>query len=106
MATSSRIDPKAGPATLSFKADNALALALRGIPNRSRFIRDAILIALKHICPMCGGTGVFTPNQRRHWQEFQKHHALQECRECRAVHLVCTAAKRRGGGRRGGGFAR
>jgi len=54
---------------VTFKADRSLLEAMRGIPNRSAFIRQAILAALDSACPLCRGTGVLTPDQRRHWAE-------------------------------------
>ncbi len=82
---------------ITFKADASLLAALRSIPNRSEFIRSAILSALKNHCPLCGGTGVLTPNQKQHWQEFARHHPLLECHECHEIHLVCTGPPRRTG---------
>ena len=67
---------------------------MRGIPNRSEFIRAAILSALDSVCPLCKGSGILTPDQRKHWVEFAEHHALAECEDCHAVHLVCEAARR------------
>ena len=43
---------------LSIRVDRHLADVLKGIPNRSEFIRDAIRHALARQCPTCGGTGV------------------------------------------------
>ena len=74
---------------ITFKADDALLEALRGIRNRSEFIRAAVLAALESNCPMCGGSGILSPKQREHWQEFAVHHELHECEECHEVHLVC-----------------
>jgi len=31
------------------------------------------------------------PDQRKHWIEFAEHHAVAECAECHAVHLVCDS---------------
>jgi hypothetical protein len=45
---------------ITFKADESLLAALRGIPNRSEFIRTAILSSLDKICPTCKGTGSVT----------------------------------------------
>ena len=42
---------------VTFKADESLLEALRGMPNRSEFIRNAILTSLERICPTCKGTG-------------------------------------------------
>jgi hypothetical protein len=76
---------------ITFKADEPLLEAMVGIPNRSEFIRAAILAALDSACPLCKGTGILTPDQRKHWREFAEHHALAECEDCHAVHLVCEA---------------
>ncbi|MBN2021229.1 MAG: hypothetical protein JW809_00405 [Pirellulales bacterium] len=76
---------------VTFKVDQTLWDALRGIPNRSQFIRSALRIALDSVCPLCQGTGTLTPDQRKHWQRFAERHALRKCDQCRAVHLVCAA---------------
>ncbi len=74
---------------VTFKADHTLVEAMRGIPNRSEFIREAILAALDSSCPLCGGTGTLTPDQKKHWLAFEAKHRVTECDECHAVHLVC-----------------
>jgi hypothetical protein len=76
---------------ITFKVDEPLREAMTGIENRSEFIRAAILAALDSVCPLCKGTGILTPDQRKHWQTFAKNHALEECEDCHAVHLVCEA---------------
>jgi len=80
---------KQKPEVISFKADQALVQALEGVPNRSQFIRDAVLAALDGVCPLCRGTGILTPEQRRHWLSFAKDHRVEQCSRCRALHLVC-----------------
>ena len=75
---------------ITFKADASLLEAMRGIPNRSAFIRSAILAALDSTCPLCQGTGVLTPEQHKHWEEFAVDHAVAECGECHELHVVCT----------------
>lgn len=75
---------------ITFKVDASLLDALRNIPNRSEFIRAAILSALDNHCPLCAGTGVLTPNQKKHWETFAADHALRECGDCHEVHLVCA----------------
>ncbi|HPD15979.1 MAG TPA: CopG family transcriptional regulator [Planctomycetota bacterium] len=79
-----------GQEIITFKSDPALVAAMRGIPNRSEFIRAAILAALDGACPLCKGTGILTPEQRRHWDAFAADHAVKECDECHALHMVCT----------------
>jgi hypothetical protein len=78
---------------ITFKVDEALRRAMRGVENRSEFIRSAILAALNSVCPMCKGSGILTPDQRRHWDAFSKNHSFEECRDCHAVHLVCGPEK-------------
>ena len=75
---------------VTFKADGALVGALRAIPNRSEFIRSAILSALDSACPLCRGSGLLTPEQKTHWNAFASDHAVEECSECREWHLVCS----------------
>jgi len=76
---------------ITFKAEASLAEAIRNLPNRSAFIRAAILSALDHACPLCQGTGIMTPEQKRHWDAFSETHQIGHCRECDAVHLVCSS---------------
>jgi len=83
------------PEIVTFKADASLLEAMKRVPNRSEFIRSAVLAALDGICPLCNGRGTLTPNQKNHWESFSVHHALQECGECHEVHLVCRGRSRR-----------
>lgn len=81
---------------ISFKADSALMAALKGVPNRSEFIRSAVLAALENACPVCGGSGVLSVEQRHHFDRFLDDHSLKECEECHETHLVCeTKPKKR-----------
>jgi hypothetical protein len=75
---------------ISLKVDEALLEALRPIPNRSEFIRDAILAALDSTCPLCGGTGILSAGQKEHWDQFARNHNLTECNRCHEVHLTCA----------------
>ncbi len=74
---------------ITFKVDAALAEAMRRVPNRSEFIRSAILMALHSVCPLCRGSGILTPEQRQHWNAFAANHSLEECGECHVMHIVC-----------------
>jgi hypothetical protein len=79
---------------VTFKADKSLLDSLAGIPNRSEFIRSAVLAALENLCPLCKGRGLLTPNQKNHWQAFAKDHGFQECDDCHERHLVCPTGPR------------
>jgi hypothetical protein len=83
---------------ITFKADQSLLDAMHGIPNRSEFIRSAILAALDGACPLCKGTGILTPEQKQHWERFATHHSVRECDDCHALHLVCEQSAAAGGG--------
>jgi hypothetical protein len=76
---------------ITFKVDTELARAMEGIPNRSEFIRSAILASLDSTCPLCGGTGILTPRQKSHWERFSETHTVEECETCHAYHIVCDA---------------
>ncbi len=75
---------------ITFKVDQSLAKLMRGIENRSEFIRAAILQAMDNVCPFCRGSGVLTPHRKKHWDELTKHHAVKECKECESDVLVCA----------------
>jgi hypothetical protein len=75
---------------ITFKVDAALAEALKTVPNRSEFIRSAVMRALKNRCPLCQGKGILTLEQRNHWRSFVSHHSVEKCAQCNAVHLVCN----------------
>jgi|GEM_PF-299900 len=76
---------------ITFKVDESLAAAMQGIPNRSAFIRSAILAALNGVCPLCQGTGILTADQKKHWTHFTRSHDLVECDQCHSMHVVCPA---------------
>ena len=75
---------------VTFKVDETMLEAMKGISNRSGFIRSALLSALDNTCPLCKGTGILTPKQSEHWEGFAKDHTLKECDDCHEMHLVCT----------------
>jgi hypothetical protein len=74
---------------VTFKVDASLMEVLSRVPNRSEFIRSAVLAALDSVCPLCSGTGILTVDQRRHWEAFSRHHTVEECGDCHEPHLVC-----------------
>ena len=74
---------------VTFKVDSDLSERLHGIPNKSDFIRAAVLMALDSSCPLCGGSGVLSPAQRNHWKDFSRDHKVRECNRCNEIYLVC-----------------
>lgn len=77
---------------ITFKADRPLLEALERVPNRSEFIRSAILAALEDVCPLCRGRGTLSAAQQNHWQAFATHHGVEQCDDCHEIHLVCDAS--------------
>ncbi|MBA2133353.1 ribbon-helix-helix domain-containing protein [Capillibacterium thermochitinicola] len=88
------MSPQKKQEVITFKVDETLSKALDGIPNRSEFIRTAIMAALESTCPLCRGTGILTPQQQKHWQEFSQNHLLMKCSECHSLHLVCAVEQK------------
>ena len=82
---------------ISFKADETLAAALEGLPNRSEFIREALMAALGGACPLCRGTGVLSPRQLAHWESFISTHEIRRCPECNGVQFICEHDQDQGG---------
>lgn len=76
---------------ITFKVDQSLITALKGISNRSEFIRSALLTALENTCPLCSGTGILSPSQKKHWDKFSENHSVRECRDCHEIYLVCNS---------------
>jgi len=74
---------------ITFKADDTLLEAMKGVPNRSEFIRAAVLQALDSSCPLCKGTGILNPDQKEHWEKFASDHSIEECTDCHELYLVC-----------------
>jgi len=79
--------------TITFKVDEQLSKRIKSIPNRSEFIRSAITLALGSVCPLCEGSGILTPNQLQHWEDFSREHAIETCEECSERYIVCAHTK-------------
>ncbi len=73
----------------TFKADEQLADLLDDLPNRSEFIRKALLSAMNRHCPLCHGSGILTVEQQGHLEQFLITHSLEKCMTCNAVHFTC-----------------
>lgn len=74
---------------ITFKVNEDLLEIIKNIPNRSDFIRGAILTALDSTCPLCNGTGLLSPKQKDHWESFAKHHAVRRCADCDELIIEC-----------------
>ncbi len=76
---------------ISFKLDNKLYDKIKDIPDRSKFIRNAIELALEDKCPLCNGTGIMSKEQKWHWDKFLENHTMQRCEKCHSIYIECKA---------------
>lgn len=79
---------------ITFKVDRDLAERMKGISNRSEFIRGAILAAMDNVCPLCVGTGVLSVRQAEYWEKFMQRHHMEIVAETGETRLVCDASKK------------
>lgn len=73
---------------VTFKIDKKLAQLMRGVANRSEFIRNAILSALENACPVCKGSGVLAEHRKKHWDDLVKQLEGIECRSCQEIKYI------------------
>ena len=87
---------------ITFKADKALVTRLNSIPNKSEYIRNAVLTAMSNTCPLCQGTGILSESQQQHWDSFSNVHKMVRCGKCNDLHISCESAlnKDKGKGKR------
>ena len=76
-------------AVITFKAEDELLSALEKVPNKSRFIRAAVLNALEETCPLCGGAGFLNERQLKHWKSFERGHRIHRCGQCDGLEIEC-----------------
>ena len=84
---------------ITFKAEDDLLAALEKVPNKSQFIRAAVLNALQETCPLCGGAGFLNERQLKHWKSFTKEHIVHRCGRCDGLAFECR--KHSGGSKAG-----
>ena len=80
-------------AVITFKAEDELLSALEKLPNKSQFIRSAVLNALEETCPLCGGAGFLNERQFRHWKSFEREHRIYRCGRCDGLEIKCRNHK-------------
>ena len=67
---------------VTFKAEEDLAAFLDEMPNKSEFIRKALLAALMEPCPICAGRGSIPRSLRRDLEEVFKKQQFVPCSFC------------------------
>ncbi len=73
---------------VSFRVDQHLAEILNELPDKSAFIRDAILQRFHTVCPFCHGRGVL-PQLLAEW--LKAHTPDFEVVECTCCHFAYPA---------------
>ncbi len=78
---------------VAFKVEDELAEFLDKLPNKSEFIRKAILAQFGMNCPLCSGTGVVDKGIHDHFTEVINQQCVRKCEKCKmAVKFPLTLA--------------
>ncbi len=67
---------------VAFKVEQELARVLDQLPNKSDFIRRAIIAQLNMACPLCEGTGVLPRGLHDHYVAHLREIAQRNCERC------------------------
>src|SRR5262245_39235064 len=77
---------------VAFKVEDDLANFLDALPNKSEFIRKAILAQFGMTCPMCAGSGVVPRGVHDHYRPMIGQHNKRPCDKCKnPVEIPLTA---------------
>src|SRR5262245_43912710 len=67
---------------MAFKVDQPLFDLLNKLPNKSEFIRRAILAQLGMSCPLCNGKGLVSQGIHQHFTPVIESHQTRNCQRC------------------------
>jgi hypothetical protein len=67
---------------VAFKVEQELAEFLDKLPNKSAFIRKAIVAHLGMACPLCAGSGVVLPGVHEHYAPVIAKNNIRKCDSC------------------------
>jgi hypothetical protein len=70
---------------VAFKVEDELAQFLDKLPNKSEFIRKAILAQFGMTCPLCTGTGVVDKGIHDHYEPLIESHNTRSCDKCKTA---------------------
>src|SRR5438067_5503505 len=68
---------------VAFKVESDLAEFLDKLPNKSEFIRRAILAQFGMTCPLCAGSGVVARGVHDHYKPVIATHDYRPCEKCK-----------------------
>lgn len=67
---------------VAFKVEEDLAEFLNKLPNKSDFIRKAIIAQFGMACPLCSGSGVVARGLHLHYKPVIADHNTRACDKC------------------------
>ena len=70
---------------VAFKVEQELAEFLDKLPNKSEFIRKAILAQFGMTCPLCIGSGVVPRGIHEHYRPIIAEHNTRACEKCKTI---------------------
>jgi hypothetical protein len=79
---------------VAFKVEEELAEFLNKLPNKSDFIRKAIIAQFGMACPLCSGSGVVSRGIHEHYKPVilaNNQHACHRCQKMEAIPLNLEA---------------
>ncbi len=77
---------------VAFKVEQDLAEFLDKLPNKSEFIRKAILAQFGMTCPLCTGSGVVPRGIHDHYRPIIAEHNTKACEKCKTSVVVPLTA--------------
>ena len=70
---------------VAFKVEEELGKFLDNLPNKSEFIRKAILAQFGMTCPLCVGSGVVPRGIHTHYKPVIADHDRRPCEKCKTA---------------------
>ena len=77
---------------VAFKVEEELAEFLNDLPNKSDFIRKAILAQFGMTCPLCTGSGVVPRGIHDHFKPVIAEHNHRTCEKCKSEVVIPLSA--------------
>lgn len=78
---------------VAFKVEEELAEFLNNLPNKSDFIRKAVLGQFGMTCPLCTGSGVVPRGLHDHYKPVIAEHNQRPCDKCKSDVTVPMTAE-------------
>ena len=74
--------------TVAFKIEEELAEFLDALPNKSEYIRRAIIAQFGMTCPLCTGSGTVARGLHTHYKPVIQEHSNRPCERCKTPERV------------------